>query len=307
MPCDIARDANGHVLNRQCWTIGNAPVVTLHLAHPGIVVNAINRPPSGFFFKHVMCPSGKAGVTLAQKATNRLTHRRGGQFAVKIQEAGQKPNANAWALAQPTDGAQKNANIVQFVNDLRGDTPAYQAFVAGPDAVQWGLIRTAVLQRWNTQPAQQGIPGALISWVNQAINANFGQGHAADVRAALQSHIDPVRMRAGMSWNDKYGDGAPPENTVLVLSDGKGAAAWQPNTVPPACQPIASITAGGRFSAALTGALGANNAFPVALDVVVDFQQPCVMQTSTATFSNTMHIRAFALTADAFDVYHFEP
>ena len=306
MPCDIARDANGHVLNRQCWIVGHAPVVTLHLAHQGLLVNSINRPPSGFFFKHVMCPSGKAGVTLAQKANNRLTHRRGGQFALKIREAAAKQNANAWSQPQPADANQKTANVFQFIDDLRGTTPAYLAFIAGPDVIKWGHIRAAVMAKWDANPGLRANSGAMMGWLNQAINETFGQGRGAVVRASVQSAVDPVRRRAGMSWNDKYGDGAPPENTVLVLSDGKGVG-WQANTVPPACQPIPSVNAAARFAGALIAGLGANHAFPVALDVVVDFQQPCVMQTSAATFDNTMRIRAFALTADTFDVYHYEP
>lgn len=313
MPCDIARDANGHVLDRQCWTVGLAPVVTLHLAHTGINVNTLYRPPSGFFFKHVMCPSGKVGVSLATKAGNRLLHRQGGQFAVKIQQAALKKdvntgssNANAWSQPLATDGAQKAANVLAFANDVIGNTPAYQAFVAGPDAAQWINIRGDFITKWNANAAQQGIAGAVLGWLNQAINNRMTGGRAPVVRAALLSHVDPVRTRAGMSWNDKYGDAAPPENTVLVLSDGKGAG-WQANTVPPGCQPISSVNAGARLAAALMAKLAGNNAFPVHLDVVVDFQQPCVMTTGTGVFGNTMHIHAYALTGHTFDVYHFVP
>lgn len=308
MPCDFARDAHGHVLNRQTWTVGHTPVVTLYLSHPGILVSGHTRPPNGFFYKHLMCPSGKAGVTLTQKATNRLQHRKGGQFAVKIQQAAQKPNANAWAQPQPGDAAAKNVNIVQFANDLVLDTPAYQNYIVGPEAAQWPNVRTSFLAKWNANAAQQANVGAVTGWLNQAINANFAQNYAARVRAALLSHVDPLRARAGMSWNDKYGDVAPPNNTVLVLSDdGSATAAWQPNTVPMGCQPISCANAGDQFATALTAALGGAPAYPAPMDLVVDFHQSCVMDTQAASFSNTMHIQAFALSATDFDIYHLEP
>ncbi|BCG01770.1 hypothetical protein PPGU19_063380 (plasmid) [Paraburkholderia sp. PGU19] len=169
-------------------------------------------------------------------------------------------------------------------------------------------MRASFLAKWDALPAQRANVNALMSWLNQAINASFAQNYAARLRAALQSHVDPLRARAGMSWNDKYGDVAPPNNTVLVLSDdGNGAGAWQPNTVPMGCQPISCANAGGQFATALMAALGGALAYPVPLDLVVDFHQPCVMDTVAASFSNTLHIRAFALSATDFDIYHLEP
>lgn len=125
------------------------------------------------------------------------------------------------------------------------NTPAYQNYIAGPGAAYWANVRISFLAQWYALPAQRANVGALTGWLNNAINASFPGSDSIKGRAALQNHVDPLRARAGMSWNDKYGEGAPPNNTVLVLSDdGNGAAAWQPNTVPMGCQPISCAKAG---------------------------------------------------------------
>lgn len=301
---DIARDAHGHILNRQVWVHGAAVPITLHLAHPGITIATHIQPPNLFFMRHFLLPSGKVGVTLKDKADHRLTHRQGGQADVKLKEAVDK--GSAWAVAQPGDDAATDQNVFDFFAGLQGVN--HNAYLGGlPNADDWKALRPELLTAIGlANPKALTHAKALASLLNNAANKKLSNSEALRVRTAFQALVDPLRGRAGMSWNAKYGDGAPPENTVIVLADGKGVG-WQANTLPPACQPITRAAASQAFVQALTVALGAKTAFPEHLKASVDFGQPCVLATKAGSFSNTFKFEAYACSATDFDIYHFDP
>ena len=301
---DIGRDANTHILRQQTWTFGAAPAVTLHLAHNGIQINGNQTDINNFFFKHILLQS-KSGKSVEQKADLRRDHRGGPkQLNRKVTEARIAGKAWTTALATPTDDFLNQFQDANFVNTL---PPATQASWNTHLAALQAAVAVAGLNEAGKSKA-----------VKQIIGRNVQQPAKKMMLDILRDYGSP-ESRAGMSWADKYGAIMAEANTVIVIGDNP-MGDW--NAGVNGTVPISRALVAERMAVALQAGVPAGAAFPVTINVVVNFGQNCVLSTSkppidpvhpaaprplTRTIQSTMSIRAKAYSTQLFDVYHYNP